>query len=92
MVSAPLRKGEEMATRQENSPATVKARVKMDAVHIPRNPIGPDGKPRTEEEMQPRQLEGDEQIVEVNYEEAVSLWGVETADKLFKKGVKGDSN
>jgi hypothetical protein len=69
--------------------AKVKARVSMEPVVIPRNPIGPDGKPRTEDEMRPYSL-GKQvvQTIEVDYEAAVELWGEETADELFKKGVK----
>jgi hypothetical protein len=67
----------------------VKAKVSMEPVVIPRNPVGPDGKPRTEDEMRPYSL-GKQvmQTIEVDYKGAVELWGKEKADELFKKGVK----
>jgi len=61
----------------------------MEPVVIPRNPIGPDGKRRTPEQMKSYSL-GKQvvQTIEVDYEQAVDLWGKERADELFKKGVK----
>lgn len=66
---------------KKHTPATVKTRVRVQAVKI----HGPNSKLAAEGTREEVQVDEPVQTVEISYDQAVEIFGREAADKLFGK-------